>query len=102
MPKAIANIVSVSPYHNHSTGDLADTLGTLSAEIAELEDRADGRPLRKQCRASPTQVGDTARVRMVCWPLRRNEPAYLSVRSSLQRVHVCVGGTRRLGPQQRR
>ena len=39
MPKAIANIVSVSPYHNHSTGDLADTLGTLSAEIAELEGR---------------------------------------------------------------
>jgi hypothetical protein len=23
MPKATVNIVSVSPYHNHSTGDLA-------------------------------------------------------------------------------
>ena len=39
MPKATANIVSVSPYHNHSTGDLADQLGTLKAEIAALEDR---------------------------------------------------------------
>ena len=39
MPKATANIVSVSPYHNHSAGDLADQLGTLKAEIAALEDR---------------------------------------------------------------
>ena len=39
MPKATANIVSVSPYHNHSAGDLADELGTLKAEIAALEDR---------------------------------------------------------------
>jgi hypothetical protein len=24
MPKAVTNIVSVSPYHNHSAGDLAE------------------------------------------------------------------------------
>src|SRR3977135_4588943 len=39
MPKATVNIVSVSPYHNHSTGDLADELGRLATEIAELEGR---------------------------------------------------------------
>ena len=39
MPKAIAHIVSVSPYHNHSTGDLADELGRLTTQIAELEGR---------------------------------------------------------------
>jgi hypothetical protein len=39
MPKAVTNIVSVSPYHNLSAGDLADELGTLKAEIAALEDR---------------------------------------------------------------
>src|ERR1700681_4350183 len=39
MPKATLNIVFVSPYHNHSAGDLADQLGTLKAEIAALEDR---------------------------------------------------------------
>jgi hypothetical protein len=39
MPKAIANIVSVSPYHNLSAGDLADEIGRLCAEIADLEAR---------------------------------------------------------------
>ena len=39
MPKATVNIVSVSPYHNHSVGDLADELGRLATEIAELEGR---------------------------------------------------------------
>ena len=39
MPKATANIVSVSPYHNLSAGELADQLGALKAEIAALEDR---------------------------------------------------------------
>jgi hypothetical protein len=39
MPKAIANIVSVSPYHNLSAGDLADQLGAVKAEIAVLEAR---------------------------------------------------------------
>jgi hypothetical protein len=39
MPKAVANIVSVSPYHNLSAGDLADQLGALKAEIAVLEAR---------------------------------------------------------------
>jgi hypothetical protein len=39
MAKAIANIVSVSPYHNLSAGDLADELGNLSADIAELDAR---------------------------------------------------------------
>jgi hypothetical protein len=39
MPKATVNIVSVSPYHNHSTGALADELGRLATEIAELEGR---------------------------------------------------------------
>jgi hypothetical protein len=39
MPKATVNIVSVSPYHTHSAGDLADQLGTLKAEIAALETR---------------------------------------------------------------
>jgi hypothetical protein len=36
MPKAIPII---SPFHNLSAGDVADQLGTLKAEIAELEDR---------------------------------------------------------------
>jgi hypothetical protein len=36
MPKAIPII---SPFHNLSAGDLADQLGTLKAEIAELEAR---------------------------------------------------------------
>ena len=39
MPKAVANIVSVSPYHNLPVGDLADQLGTVKAEIADLEAR---------------------------------------------------------------
>ena len=39
MPKATANIVSVSPYHNLPAGDLADQLGSVKAEIAALEDR---------------------------------------------------------------
>jgi hypothetical protein len=39
MPKAVANIVSVSPYHNLSAGDLADQLGAVKAEIAVLEAR---------------------------------------------------------------
>ena len=39
MPKATANIVSVSPYHNLPVGDLADQLGSVKAEIAALEDR---------------------------------------------------------------
>src|SRR5947209_3710954 len=39
MPKATTHIVSVSPYHNLSAGDLADQLGTLKAEIAVLEAR---------------------------------------------------------------
>jgi hypothetical protein len=39
MPKATTHIVSVSPYHNLSAGDLADQLGTLKAEIAALEAR---------------------------------------------------------------
>ena len=39
MAKATVNIVSVSPYHNLSAGDLADQLGALKAEIAALEDR---------------------------------------------------------------
>jgi hypothetical protein len=39
MPKATANVVSASPYHNHSAGDLADELGRLAVEFAELEGR---------------------------------------------------------------
>jgi hypothetical protein len=39
MPKAVTNIVSVSPYHNLPAGDLADQLGSVKAEIAALEDR---------------------------------------------------------------
>jgi hypothetical protein len=39
MPKAVANIVSVSAYHNHSTGDLADQLGAVKTEIEALETR---------------------------------------------------------------
>ena len=39
MPKAVANISSLSPYHNLSTGDLADQLGAVKAEIAALEER---------------------------------------------------------------
>ena len=37
MPKAVANIIPVSPYHNRSAGDLADEIGKLCAEIADLE-----------------------------------------------------------------
>src|SRR5215469_207962 len=39
MPKAIRDIVSLSPYHNLSAGDLVDRLGALKAEIADLEAR---------------------------------------------------------------
>ena len=39
MPKAVANISSLSAYHNLSAGDLADQLGAVKAEIAALEDR---------------------------------------------------------------
>ena len=39
MPKAVANISSLSAYHNLSTGDLADQLGAVKAEIAALEER---------------------------------------------------------------
>jgi hypothetical protein len=38
MPKAIA-IVSPSPLNNLAPGALADELGTLKAQIAELQDR---------------------------------------------------------------
>jgi hypothetical protein len=37
MAKATENIASVSAFHNHSAGDLADQFGTLKAEIADLE-----------------------------------------------------------------
>lgn len=39
MAQASANIVSVSPFHNLPAGDLADRLGALKAEIADLETR---------------------------------------------------------------
>src|SRR3954453_18199862 len=39
MPKATANIASLSPFHNRSAGDLADELGTVKAQIADLETR---------------------------------------------------------------
>jgi hypothetical protein len=42
MPKAVANIIPVSPYHNHAVGDLADEIGKLCAEIADLEARRKG------------------------------------------------------------
>jgi hypothetical protein len=38
MPKAIA-IVSPSPFHNLAAGELADELGTVKAQIADLEVR---------------------------------------------------------------
>jgi hypothetical protein len=38
MPKAISSI-PLSPFHNISAGDLADRLGVLKANIAELEVR---------------------------------------------------------------
>ena len=38
MPKA-TRILPLSPYHNISTGDLVDELGTLKARIADLEAR---------------------------------------------------------------
>jgi hypothetical protein len=37
MPKAVANITPVSQHHNRSVGDLADEIGKLCAEIADLE-----------------------------------------------------------------
>jgi hypothetical protein len=39
MAKAPTNITPVSPYHNRSVGDLADEIGTLCTEIADLEAR---------------------------------------------------------------
>jgi hypothetical protein len=39
MPKAVATIIPVSPYHNHSVGDLADEIGKLCAEVADLKAR---------------------------------------------------------------
>jgi hypothetical protein len=44
MPKANANLTaipSVSPLHNLSAGDLADELGALKADIADLKARED-------------------------------------------------------------
>src|SRR5882724_3826886 len=38
MPKAIASI-PLSPFHNLSAGDLVDQLGTVKAQIADLETR---------------------------------------------------------------
>ena len=42
MPKAVATIIPVSPHHNHDVGDLADEIGKLCAEIADLEGRRKG------------------------------------------------------------
>ena len=39
MPKAVANIAALSPLHNLSAGDLVDQLGTVKAQIADLETR---------------------------------------------------------------
>ena len=39
MSKAVSNLSALSIYHNHSAGDLADELGRLAFEIAELEGR---------------------------------------------------------------
>ena len=39
MPKATSNIATVSPFHNIAAGDLVDKLGTLKAQIADLETR---------------------------------------------------------------
>jgi hypothetical protein len=42
MPKAAADhtrIASVSPLHNLSAGDLADELGAIKADIADLSER---------------------------------------------------------------
>jgi hypothetical protein len=43
MAKAVANIAFVSPIYNTSFGDLADQLGALKAEIAELTAREQAR-----------------------------------------------------------
>jgi hypothetical protein len=39
MPKATANIATISPFNNRSAGDLADELGNVKAQIADLETR---------------------------------------------------------------
>ena len=39
MPKAVQIVFTLSAYHNLSTGDLADQLGAVKAEIAALEER---------------------------------------------------------------
>ena len=39
MPKASLNIASVSPFHNLAPGAIADELGTVKAQIADLETR---------------------------------------------------------------
>jgi hypothetical protein len=42
--KAVANIASISPLHNLTPQDLADRLGALKAEIAQLEGSRGGAP----------------------------------------------------------
>jgi hypothetical protein len=39
MPKAASNIIAVSPHHNIAAGDLVDQLGTIKAQITDLETR---------------------------------------------------------------
>src|SRR5258708_24258730 len=39
MPKATSNIAPISPFHNIAAGDLVDQLGTVKAQIADLETR---------------------------------------------------------------
>ena len=58
MPKAVANIASVSPHHNLPLGDLADQLGALKAEIAALEARE--KALRDELIARATATVDGA------------------------------------------
>jgi hypothetical protein len=41
MPKAGANGTAVSSFHNFSTGDLADELGAVKAQAAEIKARED-------------------------------------------------------------
>src|SRR5689334_14243923 len=39
MPKAVATIAPPSPFHNLPAGEVADQLGAIKTEIAELEAR---------------------------------------------------------------
>lgn len=67
MPKATANIATLSAFHNLSAGDLVDRLGTLKAEITDLETRE--KALRRAAPAIAGAVYDATITEVVRWTL---------------------------------